>query len=159
MSETKETSETIPRFRELSVAELDGKLEEAAADNERSEKLICFYLFEMRNRRGHESFGFASIYDYAAERFGPDRRHVATIGWRRDRGAPGLPASLSANTPHDVDRWHVAVDPADAHHAETGPPPRGAVEREDLQLLSYLGETREEIDLLEEKVPRLLGLA
>lgn len=34
----------------------------------------------------------------------------------------------------------------------------GAVEREDLQLLSYLGETREEIDLLEEKVPRLLGI-
>ncbi len=35
----------------------------------------------------------------------------------------------------------------------------GAVEREDLRLLSYLGETREEVDLLEEKVPRLLGLA
>ncbi len=35
----------------------------------------------------------------------------------------------------------------------------GAVEREDLQLLSYLGESREEIDLLEEKVPRLLGLS
>ncbi len=34
----------------------------------------------------------------------------------------------------------------------------GAVEREDLQLLAYLGESREEIDLLEEKVPRLLGL-
>jgi MoxR-like ATPase len=34
----------------------------------------------------------------------------------------------------------------------------GAVEREDLRLLSFLGETREEIDLLEEKVPRLLGL-
>jgi MoxR-like ATPase len=34
----------------------------------------------------------------------------------------------------------------------------GAVEREDLQLLAYLGETREEIDLLEEKVPRLLGI-
>jgi MoxR-like ATPase len=34
----------------------------------------------------------------------------------------------------------------------------GAVEREDLVLLSFLGETREEIDLLEEKVPRLLGL-
>lgn len=34
----------------------------------------------------------------------------------------------------------------------------GAVEREDLQMLSYLGESREEIDLLEEKVPRLLGL-
>jgi MoxR-like ATPase len=35
----------------------------------------------------------------------------------------------------------------------------GAVERADLQLLSFLGETREEIDLLEEKVPKLLGLA
>jgi MoxR-like ATPase len=34
----------------------------------------------------------------------------------------------------------------------------GAVEREDLGLLAYLGETREEIDLLEEKVPKLLGL-
>jgi MoxR-like ATPase len=34
----------------------------------------------------------------------------------------------------------------------------GAVEREDLQLLAYLGDTREEIDLLEEKVPRLLGI-
>jgi MoxR-like ATPase len=35
----------------------------------------------------------------------------------------------------------------------------GAVERQDLSLLSYLGETREEVELLEEKVPRLLGLA
>lgn len=34
----------------------------------------------------------------------------------------------------------------------------GAVEREDLVLLSYLGETTSEIDLLEEKVPKLLGL-
>jgi MoxR-like ATPase len=34
----------------------------------------------------------------------------------------------------------------------------GAVERQDLELLSFLGETREEIDLLETKVPRLLGL-
>jgi MoxR-like ATPase len=34
----------------------------------------------------------------------------------------------------------------------------GAVERQDLQLLSYLGETLEEVDLLEEKVPKLLGL-
>ena len=34
----------------------------------------------------------------------------------------------------------------------------GAVEREDLRMLSYLGETRDEIDLLEEKVPKLLGL-
>ena len=35
----------------------------------------------------------------------------------------------------------------------------GAVERSDLRLLSYLGETRDEIDLLEQKVPRLLGLS
>jgi MoxR-like ATPase len=34
----------------------------------------------------------------------------------------------------------------------------GAVEREDLKLMAWLGETREEIDLLEEKVPKLLGL-
>ncbi len=34
----------------------------------------------------------------------------------------------------------------------------GAVERQDLGLLAYLGETRDEIDLLEEKVPKLLGL-
>lgn len=34
----------------------------------------------------------------------------------------------------------------------------GAVERQDLVLLSYLGETLEEIELLEEKVPKLLGL-
>jgi MoxR-like ATPase len=34
----------------------------------------------------------------------------------------------------------------------------GVVERQDLGLLAYLGETREEIDALEEKVPKLLGL-
>jgi MoxR-like ATPase len=34
----------------------------------------------------------------------------------------------------------------------------GKVEREDLQLLSYLGETRDELELLANKVPKLLGL-
>lgn len=34
----------------------------------------------------------------------------------------------------------------------------GVVEREDLSLLKYLGETKEEIDLLEEKVPKMLGM-
>jgi MoxR-like ATPase len=34
----------------------------------------------------------------------------------------------------------------------------GTVEREDLSLLAFLGETRDEIDLLETKVPKLLGL-
>jgi MoxR-like ATPase len=35
----------------------------------------------------------------------------------------------------------------------------GTVEREDLSLCAYLGETREQMDALEEKVPRLLGLS
>ncbi len=35
----------------------------------------------------------------------------------------------------------------------------GTVEREDLSLLAYLGETKDEIDLLETKVPQLLGLS
>jgi MoxR-like ATPase len=35
----------------------------------------------------------------------------------------------------------------------------GKVERQDLQMLAYLGESMEEVDLLEEKVPKLLGLA
>jgi len=35
----------------------------------------------------------------------------------------------------------------------------GRVEREDLSLLAYLGETQEEVDRLESKVPQLLGLA
>ena len=34
----------------------------------------------------------------------------------------------------------------------------GKVEREDLSLLSFLGETKDEVDLLETKVPQLLGL-
>ena len=33
----------------------------------------------------------------------------------------------------------------------------GSVSREDLRLLSYLGETHQEIELLRDKVPRLLG--
>jgi len=35
----------------------------------------------------------------------------------------------------------------------------GKVERDDFVLLSYLGETVEELELLRDKVPRLLGLA
>ena len=31
--------------------------------------VVVIRLFEMRKRRGHEQFGFASIFDYAAERF------------------------------------------------------------------------------------------
>lgn len=35
----------------------------------------------------------------------------------------------------------------------------GAVERDDLRLLAYLGETREQLDVLEDRVPRLLGIS
>jgi MoxR-like ATPase len=35
----------------------------------------------------------------------------------------------------------------------------GRVERDDLSLLCHVGNTREELDVLEEKVPRLLGLS
>jgi MoxR-like ATPase len=35
----------------------------------------------------------------------------------------------------------------------------GKVERQDFQLLAYLGETREELELLHQKVPQLLGIA
>jgi len=56
--------------QELSIAELDERLERSVEENERSERLICEDLFEMRKRRGYEKFGFASIFDYAAERFG-----------------------------------------------------------------------------------------
>ena len=34
----------------------------------------------------------------------------------------------------------------------------GTVTRDDLRLLAYLGETHQEIELLREKVPMLLGL-
>jgi hypothetical protein len=66
-----ETSpETSPSVGDLSVAELDEKLEEAVKEHERSERLICDYLLEMRKRRGYEKFGFSDIYYYAEARFG-----------------------------------------------------------------------------------------
>ena len=34
----------------------------------------------------------------------------------------------------------------------------GKVERDDFRLLAYLGESVEELELLQDKVPRLLGL-
>ena len=54
----------------LSVAELDSRLEQAVQEHERSERLICDYLLEMRDRRGYEKFGFSDIYYYAEGRFG-----------------------------------------------------------------------------------------
>lgn len=56
--------------RDLSIAELDQRLEQAVQENERSERLICDYLLAMVKRRGFEKFGFVDIYYYAEERFG-----------------------------------------------------------------------------------------
>jgi hypothetical protein len=55
---------------ELSIAELDRRLEAAVQENDRSERLICDYLLAMVERRGFEKFGFADIYYYAEGRFG-----------------------------------------------------------------------------------------
>ncbi|MGH9462557.1 MAG: HNH endonuclease, partial [Vicinamibacteria bacterium] len=55
---------------DLSIAELDQRLEKAVQDNERSERLICDYLLALAERRGYEKFGFADIYYYAEGRFG-----------------------------------------------------------------------------------------
>jgi len=55
---------------DLSVAELDQRLEQAVQENERSERLICEYLLAMGERRGYEKFGFSDIYYYAEGRFG-----------------------------------------------------------------------------------------
>ncbi|MFQ5792751.1 MAG: hypothetical protein ACE5JI_19960, partial [Acidobacteriota bacterium] len=90
-------AETIPSCRGVSVAELDQRLEQAVEQNERSEKLICFYLLEMRNRRGHESFGFSNIYDYAAERFGFSERktrYLLHLGLRLEQ-LPQITAALA----------------------------------------------------------------
>ena len=66
--------ELIPGTSELSNAELDEKLEEAAVLHARMEKLICCYLTEVRERGAFRDFGYASIYDYAYERFGFKQR-------------------------------------------------------------------------------------
>jgi hypothetical protein len=69
MKEKEPRNEVIPRFDDLSVPELDKTLEEAVVEHERSERLICFALFEMNERRGYEKFGFSTITDYAHSRF------------------------------------------------------------------------------------------
>jgi hypothetical protein len=65
-----ESTHTDDSHGELSVAELDQRLEQAVQENERSERLICDYLLAMVDRRGYEKFGFVDIYYYAEGRFG-----------------------------------------------------------------------------------------
>ncbi len=65
-----ESSNTHSGSEDLSIADLDQRLEQAVQENERSERLICDYLLAMVERRGYEKFGFADIYYYAEGRFG-----------------------------------------------------------------------------------------
>jgi len=60
----------IPDAEALSAAELDRRLEKAVHDHERAEKLICFYLHQIKRRKHYQDFGFENVYDYAMERFG-----------------------------------------------------------------------------------------
>jgi len=64
------TETDTEQANELSVAELDERLEQAVQENEQTERLICEYLLAMRERRGYEKFGFSDIYYYAEGRFG-----------------------------------------------------------------------------------------
>jgi hypothetical protein len=63
------SNEIIPSFDDLSISELDQRLEDAVLEHERSERLICFALLEMDQRRGYEKFGFMCMSDYARARF------------------------------------------------------------------------------------------
>jgi len=72
-------SELISGCKELSTPELDQNLERAVRQHERAERRICAYLLEMNDRRGHESYGFSSIFDYAAERFGFSERKTGYL--------------------------------------------------------------------------------
>jgi 5-methylcytosine-specific restriction endonuclease McrA len=65
-----ESTVTDDAKRDLSIAELDQRLEQAVEENERSERLICDLLLAMVERRGYEKFGFTDIYYYAEGRFG-----------------------------------------------------------------------------------------
>ena len=73
---------------ELSIEELDLKLERIVRVHEGSERLICEYLIAMRERRGYEKFGFVDIYYYAEERFGfsPRKtRYLLQLGQNLER--------------------------------------------------------------------------
>jgi len=64
------TETDMGQASELSVAELDERLEQAVQENEQTERLICEYLLALRERRGYEKFGFSDIYYYTEGRFG-----------------------------------------------------------------------------------------
>src|SRR3970040_1317817 len=94
--DAKEWDEVIPGFSHLTNTELDEKLEEAVIANQKSEKLVCCCLTEVQERRAYREFGFATIYDYAMERFGfkeRKTRYMLFLG-RKVKELPELRAAL-----------------------------------------------------------------
>ena len=66
----------IPNFDGVSVPELDKKIEDNVLEHERAERLICFGLLEMDDRKGHEKFGYGHITDYDGKRFDYSDRNI-----------------------------------------------------------------------------------
>jgi HNH endonuclease len=93
-----EWNEIVPGVSELTNAEIDERLEEAIGVNQRSEKLMCCFLTELQERRGYRDFGFATITDYALERFGfkeRKTRYLVFLG-RKVKELPELRAALAS---------------------------------------------------------------
>ena len=82
---------------QVSVAELDQRIEQAVRENERSERLLCEYLAEMNQREGHKEFGFNDIWEYAEFRFSFSERktrYLMDLG-RRLKRLPRLRAAMA----------------------------------------------------------------
>jgi hypothetical protein len=109
-------SELIPGCKALSTPELAQNLERAVRQHERAERKICAYLLEMNDRRGHETYGFSSIFDYAAERFYFSERKTAYLLAlaRRLKRLPHLAEALSSGKLG----WTKAVKVAEVATAE-----------------------------------------
>ena len=67
MSESSESlfNDTVSKISELTNAELDQELEDAAISSEKAEMLVCCYLSAVADRRAYQDFGYTSITDYA----------------------------------------------------------------------------------------------
>ena len=98
MSESSESlfDDVVSEIRQLSNAELDQQLEDAAITSEKAEMLVCCYLCAVSDRRAYKDFGYTSISDYAQARFGfADRktRYLVSIGRKIDH-LPKIRAAL-----------------------------------------------------------------
>ena len=114
-------NESLPSYKQLSIAELHRRLEKEVQAYQRSERLICFYLLQIKRRRGYEDFGFANIEDYALEvlGFSPSKtRQLLALG-RKLLALPKVTEALARGaigwtkaskvamvaTPKDEEEW------------------------------------------------------